>query len=70
MRKFLRRQLTYFLIGFIVAFIVYLFVRFDADSILLGVFVSFIAGVAVCGAVLFLERRFPDSGKDGNDAPV
>lgn len=60
MRKFLRRQLTYFLIGFVVAFIIYLFVRYDADDIVLGVVISAFAGITTCAALIYLDRKFPD----------
>lgn len=60
MGKFLRRQLTLFLVGFVVAFVIYLFVRFDADKILLGVVIGFVAGIALCIALIVLQRRFPD----------
>jgi cell division protein FtsW (lipid II flippase) len=60
MRKFVRKQLTYFLIGFVVAFVVYLFARFDANKVIWGVAVGAGVGIALCIAIAILERRFPD----------
>ena len=60
MRKFVRKQLTYFLAGFVIAFVLYLFIRIDFDKIILGVVIGAVAGVALCFAVAALERRFPD----------
>ena len=60
MRKFLRRQLTYFLIGFLLTFIIYLFVWFDPDQVILGVVISAVGGVAMAAALFWLERRFPE----------
>lgn len=60
MNTFLRRQLLYFLVGFLIAFIIYLFVRFDPDEVLLGVVISAVVGVVVSGVFVFLHRRFPD----------
>lgn len=60
MWTFLRRQLNYFLIGFIVTFIIYLFVRFDADEVVLGVVLGVVGGGLLSTALFFAERRFPD----------
>ncbi len=60
MRRFLRRQLTYFLIGFVLTFIVYLFIRFNSDAVILGVVISAGGGFAVAVALFWLERKFPD----------
>jgi len=60
----LRRQLNYFFIGFIIAFVIYLFVRYDADDILLGVLIGAIAGLGVSAALYYLERRFPENRPD------
>ena len=66
MRRFVRKQLTYFLAGFVIAFVLYLFVRFDFDKIILGLVIGAVAGVALCFGVAALERRFPDEP----DAPA
>lgn len=60
MRKFLRRQFTYFLAGFVIAFIIYLLIRFSAEEVLWGVVVGAAGGVALAIALTLLERRFPD----------
>ena len=49
MYAFLRKQLTVFLVGFVVAFVVYLCVRFVADKVLLGIVISAGVGVAFKG---------------------
>lgn len=69
MYAFLRKQLTVFLVGFIVAFVVYLFVRFDPDKVLLGVVISAVVGVVANVGVAMLERQFPDRG-DGGPPPA
>jgi len=58
MWAFFRRQALYFLVGFVVAFIVYLFVRFNADAVVLGIFISVGAGVATSIFLWWLERQF------------
>jgi cell division protein FtsW (lipid II flippase) len=60
MRKFVRRQLTYFLIGFVFTFIIYLFVRFDSDQVILGVVIGAVGGVALAALLFWLGRKFPD----------
>ena len=62
MWSFLRRQLNYFLIGFVVGFVIYLFLRYDADDILLGIVIGAVTGLALSIALFALERRFPDRG--------
>lgn len=58
MWAFFRRQGLYFLVGFVVAFLIYLFVRFDADAIVLGILISAGAGVGLSMFLWWLERRF------------
>jgi membrane associated rhomboid family serine protease len=60
MWNFLRREFLYFLVGFVATFVIYLFVRFDADKVLLGVAIGAIGGIVVAVALFALERRFPD----------
>lgn len=60
MWRFLRRQFLYFLIGFVITFVTYLFVRFDADKVVIGVLVGVIGGIVVAILLFLLERRFPD----------
>ncbi|HMS60491.1 MAG TPA: hypothetical protein PKA49_16770 [Tepidiformaceae bacterium] len=61
MWSFLRRQLNYFLIGFVLTFVVYLFIRFDSDKVILGVVLGIGGGLVLSGALFMLERRFPDA---------
>lgn len=58
MGRFFRRQLTYFLGGFVAAFVLYLFIRFSADAVLLGMVIGAASGVATCIIIAYLERRF------------
>ncbi len=60
MRRFVRRQLTYFLIGFVITFVAYLFVRFDADKVILGVVIGAVGGIVLGIALFWLEHKFPD----------
>ncbi len=63
MWSFLRRQFLYFLVGFVVSFVIYLFVRFDADKVILGVGVGIIGGLVLSVLLFLLERRFPDQSQ-------
>lgn len=70
MFKALRRYLNAALIGFIITFVIYLFVRFDPDKIVLGIVISLI-GAAVCLiGYIYLDRKFGSDeivyDKDGN----
>jgi ABC-type lipoprotein release transport system permease subunit len=56
----LRRFANYFLIGFVVSFVIYLFIRFDADKIFLGIVIGVVCGVALAIGIGVLERRFPE----------
>lgn len=70
MMRALRRYLNAALIGFIVTFVIYLFVRFDPDKILLGIVISLIGGAAVLAGYIYLGKRFGSEpelyDKDGN----
>jgi hypothetical protein len=46
--------------GFVATFVTYLFVRFDADKVLLGVAIGAIGGIIVAIVLFTLERRFPE----------
>jgi hypothetical protein len=63
MWQFLRRQTLYFLIGFVITFIVYLFIRFSADAVILGVAVAAGGGIGASVVLFMLERRFPDNDR-------
>lgn len=60
MMHFIRRRLLWFLIGFVAAFLVYLFIKFDANEIFEGLSIAVAVGFGVSVLVFFLERRFPD----------
>lgn len=60
MMHFIRRRLLWFLIGFVISFLVYLFVKFDADEVLEGMTIAVAVGFGVSLLIFFLERRFPD----------
>lgn len=70
MFKALRRYLNAALIGFIVTFVVYLFVRFDPDKIVLGIVISLIGAAASLIGYIYLDRKFGGEeilyDKDGN----
>ncbi len=57
----LRRQLNYFFVGFIAAFVIYLFVRYEFDDIMIGVLIGAVVGVALSAGLYYLERRFPEN---------
>lgn len=71
MGRALRRYLNVALIGFILTFVVYLFVRFDPDKILLGITIALGGAAVALGLYVFLDRRFGGNepelfDKDGN----
>lgn len=70
MMRALRRYLNASLIGFIVTFVVYLFVRFDPDKIVLGIVIALIGAVAALAAYIYLDKKFGGEpelyDKDGN----
>ncbi|MCC6383230.1 MAG: hypothetical protein IT304_12045 [Dehalococcoidia bacterium] len=61
----IRRFFHFFTIGFIVAFVIYLFVRWDVDKVIVGVVIGAAGGVVLGIAIFLLERRFPE--KTPND---
>jgi hypothetical protein len=69
MYHFLRKQLTIFLLGFVVAFVVYLFVQFDVNKVVLGLVISAAVGVILVIALYFLERQFPEQIPGGDSTP-
>ena len=71
MIRALRRYLNAALIGFIVTFVVYLFVRFDSDKIVLGIVISLIGAAGALALYIFLDRKLGGGehdlyDKDGN----
>ncbi|MEO8541647.1 MAG: hypothetical protein ABI577_18045 [bacterium] len=71
MFRALRRYLNAALIGFIVTFVIYLFVRFDPDKVVLGIVISLVGAAVTLVAYIYLDRKLggddPDLyDKDGN----
>jgi VanZ family protein len=56
----IRHATLYFLLGFTVAFVIYLFIRFNADQVLVGMALGSAVGVLVAALLLWLEYRYPD----------
>ena len=67
MWSFLRREFLYFLVGFVATFIVYLFIRFDPDEVLLGVAIASVGGIILAIVLFYLERKFPDRIPDADE---
>lgn len=57
MWAFLRRQGLYFLLGFVLCFLIYLFVRFDPDAVFLGMVISSAAGITLSVFMWWLGNR-------------
>jgi multisubunit Na+/H+ antiporter MnhE subunit len=55
-----RAAALYFLVGFTIAFLVYLFVRFDPGEVLIGIAIGAGAGIVLAAILLWLEHRYPD----------
>ena len=53
-------SLALFLTGFIITFLIYLFIRYNVDSIILGAVIGAVGGAALVAAAMYLDRRFPD----------
>ena len=59
----IRQVALYFLLGFTVAFVIYLFLRFNADQVLLGIAVGAAAGLVTAAGLMWLEHQFPDNAR-------
>jgi hypothetical protein len=70
MMRGLRRYLNAALIGFIITFVIYLFVRFDPDKIVLGIVISLIGAAAALIGYVYLSKKFGGEpelfDRDGN----
>ncbi len=53
----LRRYLNAILIGFIITFVIYLFVRFDPDKIITGIVISLVGGAVALVLYVFLDKK-------------
>jgi multisubunit Na+/H+ antiporter MnhE subunit len=60
MWRTIRQAALYFLVGFTIAFLVYLFIRFDPGRVLVGMAIGSAAGLALAAVLLWLEHRYPD----------
>jgi hypothetical protein len=56
----IRQTLLYFLVGFTISFVIYLFIRFDAGQVMFGIAIGAVVGVITAVTLLLLERRFPE----------
>ena len=63
MWHFLRRQGLYFLTGFVIAFIIYVWWRENIDWLLWGVGISSVAGITLSLGLFALERKFGSKGE-------
>ena len=70
MMRALRRYLNAALIGFIITFVIYLFVRFDPDKIVLGIVIALIGAAVALVGYIYLDKKFGSEpelfDKDGN----
>jgi ABC-type uncharacterized transport system permease subunit len=71
MFRSLRRYLNAALIGFIITFVIYLFVRFDADQVVLGIVISLVGAAASLTVFVLLDKKIGGNepelyDKDGN----
>ncbi|HMO53438.1 MAG TPA: hypothetical protein PJ994_02950 [Tepidiformaceae bacterium] len=62
MFRSLRRYLNAALIGFIITFVIYLFVRFDPDEVFLGIVISLVGAAAALTVYVYADRKM--SGKE------
>jgi multisubunit Na+/H+ antiporter MnhE subunit len=60
MWAFFRREALYFLVGFVVAFVIYLFIRFEANDVLIGMGIAAIVGLAFAVLLGWMEKRFDE----------
>jgi len=72
MFRALRPYLNAFLIGFILTFVIYLFIRFNASDIVLGIVIAAVGGAALLVAYVCLDRKFgrPEVVYDRDGNPV
>ncbi len=56
----LRRFWRFFLLGFVVVFVVYLYFRLDQGELVVGLLLGAAGGLALSIGLFALERRFPE----------
>ena len=71
MMRALRRYLNVALIGFIITFVAYLFIRFDPDKVVLGVVIALVGAAVALTLYVWADRKFGGGepelyDKDGN----
>jgi len=71
MMQGLRTHLNIALIGFVITFVIYLFVRWDQEKIVTGLVIAGVGGAAALAAYMFATWKFGGDGpelydKDGN----
>ncbi|GIW13848.1 MAG: hypothetical protein KatS3mg062_1287 [Tepidiforma sp.] len=58
MLRALRPYLNAFLLGFVVTFVIFLFVRFNASDVVLGLVIGAVGGGAALALYIYLNRKF------------
>jgi predicted membrane channel-forming protein YqfA (hemolysin III family) len=56
----LRRFWHYFLLGFLIVFVVYLYFRLDQGELIVGLLLGAAGGLVLSLGIFALERRFPE----------
>lgn len=71
MFAWIRREALYVLSGFVVTFLIYLYIVFDADEVTRGLGIGLLGGAGVAILIFVLERWVPGRGdKSGGSEPV
>ena len=68
MMAWIRREALYVLSGFVVTFLIYLFIVFDADKVMRGMGIGLLGGAGVAILIFVLERWVP--GRGNKSEPV
>lgn len=64
MLAFLRREALYLVGGFIVVFIIYLYITFDPSKVTQGLLIGLAGGVATAILIFLLDKVFPGRRAD------
>ena len=62
MFAWIRREALYVLSGFVVTFLIYLFIVFDTDEVLRGMGIGLLGGAGVAILIFVLDRWMPGRG--------
>lgn len=68
MMAWIRREALYVLSGFVVTFLIYLFIVFDADKVTRGMGIGLLGGAGVAILIFVLERWIPGRGDKSQPA--